>query len=95
MVVFCDHRGGGQLSYIALGGGKKYDNQSILCTEEHYSTLEMLALAFVLTARCLHPYFLSHSIMVLTNYTPGRILANPEASRRLIKWTTELSEYNI
>ena len=48
-----------------------------------------------MTARRLRPYFLAHEIVVLTNSTLGRVLLNPEASGRLIKWTTELGEYDI
>ncbi|XP_074580899.1 uncharacterized protein LOC141837384 [Curcuma longa] len=46
-------------------------------------------------ARKLRPYFLAHPITVLTNSNLGRVLLNPDASGRLIKWTTELSEYDI
>ncbi|XP_073152300.1 uncharacterized protein [Henckelia pumila] len=56
---------------------------------------EKLALALVITARKLCPYFLSHPITVLTNSVLGKIAANPDASGRLIRWITELSEYDI
>ncbi|XP_074560279.1 uncharacterized protein LOC141816393 [Curcuma longa] len=46
-------------------------------------------------ARKLRPYFLAHPITVLTNSNLGRVLLNLDASGRLIKWTTELSEYDI
>ncbi|XP_073138414.1 uncharacterized protein [Henckelia pumila] len=58
-------------------------------------TQEKLALALVITARKLRPYFLSHPITVLTNSALGKIAANPNASGRLIKWITELNEYDI
>ncbi|XP_042460586.1 uncharacterized protein LOC122044113 [Zingiber officinale] len=48
-----------------------------------------------LAARRFQPYFLAHSIIVMTNSALGRVLLNPEASGRLIKWTTELSEFDI
>ncbi|XP_073151851.1 uncharacterized protein [Henckelia pumila] len=63
--------------------------------ELNYMTQENLALALFITARKLRPYFLSHPIIVLTNSALGKIAANPDASRRLIKWITELSEYDI
>ncbi|XP_073131635.1 uncharacterized protein [Henckelia pumila] len=63
--------------------------------ELNYMTQEKLALALVITARKLRPYFLSHPIIVLTNSALGKIAANPDASGRLIKWITELSEYDI
>ncbi|XP_073138843.1 uncharacterized protein [Henckelia pumila] len=63
--------------------------------ELRYSEVEKLALALVMTARKLRPYFLSHPIVVLTNSPMGRILTHADISGRLVKWTTELSEYDI
>ncbi|KAG6472848.1 hypothetical protein ZIOFF_070326 [Zingiber officinale] len=63
--------------------------------ESRYTGLEKLAFALVLAARRLRPYFLAHTIIVKTNSPLGRVLLNPEASGRLIKWTTELSEFYI
>lgn len=60
-----------------------------------YSTLEKLTLALVLTAHRLHSYFLSYPLTVLTNSALGQVLTNTEALVRLIKWVTELGEYNI
>ncbi|XP_073290537.1 uncharacterized protein [Primulina huaijiensis] len=56
---------------------------------------EKLALALVIMARKLRPYFLSHPITVLTNSVLGKIVLHPDTSGRLIKWVTELSEYDI
>ncbi|XP_042387010.1 uncharacterized protein LOC121978780 [Zingiber officinale] len=63
--------------------------------ESRYTGLEKLAFALVLATRRLRPYFLAHPIVVMTNNPLGRVLLNPEASDRLIKWTTELSELDI
>ncbi|XP_075478812.1 uncharacterized protein LOC142519663 [Primulina tabacum] len=63
--------------------------------EIRYSGLEKLALALVITARRLRPYFLSYPIVVLTNSPLGRILTHSDMSGRLVKWTTELGEYDI
>lgn len=46
-------------------------------------------------ARRLHPYFLSHPLIVLTNSMLGRVMTNSKALGRLIKWTIKLSEYDI
>ncbi|XP_075515490.1 uncharacterized protein LOC142550140 [Primulina tabacum] len=46
-------------------------------------------------ARKLRSYFLSHPITVLTNSVLGKIVSDPDTSGRLIKWVTELSEYDI
>ncbi|XP_073138696.1 uncharacterized protein [Henckelia pumila] len=61
----------------------------------NYLTQENLALALVITARKLRPYFFSHPITVLTNSILGKIATNPDASGRLIRWIIELSEYDI
>ncbi|XP_073137174.1 uncharacterized protein [Henckelia pumila] len=63
--------------------------------ELNYLTQEKLALALVITARKLRPYFLSHPITVLTNSVLGKIATNLDASGRLIRWIIELSEYDI
>ncbi|XP_042441316.1 uncharacterized protein LOC122026652 [Zingiber officinale] len=63
--------------------------------ESRYTGLKKLAFALVLVARRLRPYFLAHTIIVITNNPLSRILLNPEASGRLIKWTTELNEFDI
>ncbi|XP_073129118.1 uncharacterized protein [Henckelia pumila] len=63
--------------------------------ELNYLTQEKLTLALVITARKLRPYFLSHPITVLTNSVLGKIATNPDASGRLVRWITELSEYNL
>ncbi|XP_074557050.1 uncharacterized protein LOC141813039 [Curcuma longa] len=63
--------------------------------ETWYTGLEKLAWILVLSARRLRPYFLSYPITVLTNSNLGRVLIQPEASGRLIRWTVELGEYDI
>ncbi|XP_073016849.1 uncharacterized protein [Primulina eburnea] len=72
-----------------------YVSHALKGVEIRYSGLEKLALALVMTARRLRPYFLSHPIVVLTNSPLGRILTHSDMSGRLIKWTTELGEYDI
>ncbi|XP_042396478.1 uncharacterized protein LOC121986585 [Zingiber officinale] len=63
--------------------------------ESHYTGLEKLAYALVLAARRLRSYFLSHSIIVMTNIPLGRVLLNPKASGWLIKWNTDHNEFDI
>ncbi|KAL0400416.1 UNVERIFIED_CONTAM: hypothetical protein Sradi_2384900 [Sesamum radiatum] len=41
------------------------------------------------------PYFLSYAIGVRTNTLLKQVLGKPKASGRLVKWTIELSEYDI
>ncbi|KAL0319860.1 UNVERIFIED_CONTAM: hypothetical protein Sradi_5247500 [Sesamum radiatum] len=54
-----------------------------------------MALALVVTARRLRPYFLSHPIGVKTNTPLKQTLGKPDTSGRLVKWAVELSEYDI
>ncbi|KAL0455622.1 UNVERIFIED_CONTAM: hypothetical protein Slati_0901400 [Sesamum latifolium] len=54
-----------------------------------------MALALVITARKLRPYFLSYHVGIRTNTLLKQVLGKPEASGRLVKWAIELSEYDI
>ncbi|KAL0455739.1 UNVERIFIED_CONTAM: hypothetical protein Slati_0913100 [Sesamum latifolium] len=54
-----------------------------------------MALALVVAARKLRPYFQSHQVTVLTNQSLKHILASPNASGRMTKWAVELSEHGI
>ncbi|KAL0433286.1 UNVERIFIED_CONTAM: Ribonuclease HI [Sesamum latifolium] len=60
-----------------------------------YTPIEKMALALVVTARRLRPYFLSHPIGVKTNTPLKQTLGKPDTSGRLVKWAVELSEYEI
>ncbi|KAM6556222.1 hypothetical protein CsatB_003241 [Cannabis sativa] len=57
--------------------------------------MEKLAFALVISSRKLQPYFQAHSIEVLTNYPLRQVLAKPETSGRLLKWSVELSQFDI
>ncbi|KAL0453941.1 UNVERIFIED_CONTAM: hypothetical protein Slati_1372200 [Sesamum latifolium] len=63
--------------------------------EGRYTPIEKMALALVITARRLRPYFLSHPIRVKTNAPLKQTLGKPDTSGRLVKWAVELSEYDI
>ncbi|XP_073049605.1 uncharacterized protein [Primulina eburnea] len=72
-----------------------YVSHALKGPEVRYTEVEKVALALVITARKLRPYFLSHPITVLTNTPLGRIMTQPEISGRLVKWNVELGEYDI
>ncbi|XP_075500066.1 uncharacterized protein LOC142538637 [Primulina tabacum] len=72
-----------------------YVSHALKRPELRYSGVEKIALALIMTARKLRPYFLSHQIIVLTNSPLGRIMTHSEVSDRMIKWTVELGEYDI
>ncbi|CAA0830866.1 Uncharacterized mitochondrial protein AtMg00860, partial [Striga hermonthica] len=63
--------------------------------EMRYSEIEKCALAVVVTARKLRPYFLNHKVKVRTNMPLGETLGRPSVSGRLVKWVVELSEYSL
>ncbi|KAL0395196.1 UNVERIFIED_CONTAM: hypothetical protein Slati_4485800 [Sesamum latifolium] len=63
--------------------------------EEKYTPIEKMALALVITARRLRPYFLSHPVGVKTNTPLKQTLGKPDTSGRLVKWAVKLSEYDI
>ncbi|KAL2239143.1 UNVERIFIED_CONTAM: Retrovirus-related Pol polyprotein from transposon, partial [Sesamum indicum] len=72
-----------------------YVSKMLQGAELRYTEMEKLALALVVTARKLRPYFQSHKVIVLTNYPLKHIMSRPEASGRLIKWTVELGQHDI
>ena len=57
--------------------------------------MEKLALALVIAARKLRPYFQSHKIIVLKNHPLRKAMNKPNADGRLIQWAVELSEFDI
>ncbi|KAL0398112.1 UNVERIFIED_CONTAM: Ribonuclease HI [Sesamum radiatum] len=97
--IFGDIRGG---SKCGLGKREAREHQPIYYVsktlqgpEERYPQIEKLALALVTAARKLRPYFQSHPVVVLTNHPLKKILANPNISGRMVKWSIELSEHGI
>ncbi|KAM6594123.1 hypothetical protein CsatA_001826 [Cannabis sativa] len=72
-----------------------YVNKRLLDAETRYPQMEKLAFALVISSRKLRPYFQAHSIEVLTNYPLRQVLAKPKTSGRLLKWTMELSQFDI
>ncbi|XP_073138783.1 uncharacterized protein [Henckelia pumila] len=80
------------------GGDQKpvyYVSHALKGPEIRYSEMEKMALTLILTARKLRPYFLSHPVTILTNSPLGRVMTQPDASGRLVKWAVELGEYDI
>ncbi|CAI9774844.1 unnamed protein product [Fraxinus pennsylvanica] len=72
-----------------------YVSKALLAAETRYPDMEKLALSLVTSSRKLRPYFQAHGIHVLTNYPFKQVLQKPDASRRLLKWAVELSEFDI
>jgi len=81
-----DHEGKKQIYYVS---------KTLIDAETRYPAMEKLALAVVMLARKLRPYFQSHPIVVMTSQPIMTILHSPTQSGRLAKWAIELSEYDI
>ncbi|XP_065017743.1 uncharacterized protein LOC135644202 [Musa acuminata AAA Group] len=63
--------------------------------EERYPPIEKLALALVLSARKLRPYFQAHPVEVITDQPLRQILSKFDLGGRLLKWAVELGEYDV
>ena len=60
-----------------------------------YTDFKRIVLALIMASKKLRPYFLAHTIVVLTSYPIRAVLHKPYASRRLLKWVVELSGFDI
>ena len=72
-----------------------YVSKALLDAETRYSHLEKLALALMVAARKLRPYFQAHPVVVVTSFPIKLVLHKPEVSGRLAKWAVELGEYDV
>ena len=60
-----------------------------------YSELEKITYAVIMFARKLRHYFEAHKIVVVTDQPLHDLFSNREASVRIAKWASELSEFYI
>jgi hypothetical protein len=60
-----------------------------------YADLEKIAYAVVIVTRKIGHYFEAHKVTVLTDQPLNDLFINKEASSRIAKWATELSEHTI
>ena len=72
-----------------------YTSWALRGVEERYPLMEKLAFALVTAARKLKPYFLAHTVVILTDKPLWRVMSNPKAARRMSLWAIELSEFNV
>lgn len=72
-----------------------YVSHSLLPTELRYPNLEKLALALLVSSCKLSPYFQAHLIIIFTNHPLRQVLYRPKISRRLMRWSIELSKCKI
>ncbi|XP_074374821.1 uncharacterized protein LOC141715244 [Apium graveolens] len=72
-----------------------YISKRMLDAETRYSNMEKLAYALILASRKLRPYFQAHKIEIRTAYPLRQVMHKPETSGRLLKWTVELSQFDV
>ena len=72
-----------------------YTSRALRGVEERYSNVEKLAFALLIASRKLRPYFQAHLIIVLTDYPLRKAMNKPDAARRLVQWSIEMSEFDI
>ncbi|KAM1542605.1 hypothetical protein COP2_012527 [Malus domestica] len=72
-----------------------YASKALQDVETRYSNIEKLALALVMSARKLRPYFQAHFIIVLTNHHLRYILQSPDTYGQMIKWAISLGKFDI
>ena len=63
--------------------------------ETRYPLIEKWALALVTATRKFRPYFQAHLIVVMTDQPLWHMLLKPYAYGRLVKWSVELSEFDL
>jgi hypothetical protein len=64
-------------------------------SKTHYSQMQKLVYAILMTKRKLQHYFDAHPITVVSKYQLGEVIQNPEAKGRIAKWALELMGQNI
>ena len=72
-----------------------YVSKILLDAETRYPEVERLVLALMVTVRRLRPYFSAYKVVVLTNQPLKQILERAGVSGRLVKWSVELTEFEI
>ena len=63
--------------------------------EVRYQALEKAALAVVFSARRLRHYFLSFTVIVMTNLSIRKVLQKPDVGGKIMRWAVELSEFDV
>ena len=72
-----------------------YTSKALVDAETRYPPMEKWALALITAARKRRPYFQAHPIVVMNDQPFRQMVQKPDASGRLVKWSVELSEFDL
>ncbi|XP_074351551.1 uncharacterized protein LOC141690671 [Apium graveolens] len=72
-----------------------YVSKRPMDAEFRYTSMKKLVYALILVAQKLRLYFQVHRIEVRTAYPLRHILHKPESSGRMLKWATELGQFDL
>ena len=72
-----------------------FTSEALAGSKLHYSELEKIAYAVIMASRKLRHYFEAHRIVVVIDRPLYDLFNNREASVRIAKWSSELSEFYI
>jgi hypothetical protein len=64
-------------------------------SKRFYFEMEKICYAVIMSARKLQHYFEAHTIRIPTSQPLNDIFRNRDSSRRISKWTIELSEHVV
>ena len=70
-------------------------SKALLGPETRYQKIEKVALSLLTDARRLGQYFLAHTVIVRTDQPIRQVLGRPNVAGRMMKWSLELSEFDI
>jgi hypothetical protein len=100
-VVASDHVVSGVLAHEKEERAKEVQRPVYFVSEAlskaklNYTEIEKIAYAILISSRKLKHYFQGHKITVPTSQPLGDILKSNEASGRIGKWATKLSQFEI
>ncbi|XP_074374562.1 uncharacterized protein LOC141714969 [Apium graveolens] len=72
-----------------------YVSQVLKDAETRYPNLEKFALALIHSSRKLRQYFQGREIRVVMDQQLRKVIHKPDASRRLVNWAIEVSQFNM
>jgi hypothetical protein len=70
-------------------------SEALTDSKKYYSEMEKICYAVVMSTWKLRHYFKAHRVRVMTNQPLNDIFINQDSSRRIGKWSMELSEHVV